>query len=89
MNVPDNGTAIVVVWSKAACTFTEITALTTAATNRNLLHSANTSAGTNNNATLTWNTTYTIAKINGTDIKFTTMPAPTTISGNAGTATTL
>lgn len=32
--------------------------------------------GANNAATLTWGTTYTIAKINGTDIKFTTMAKP-------------
>lgn len=42
-----------------------------------LLDNNNTSSGTNNAATLTWNTTYTIAKINGTDIKFTTMAKPT------------
>ena len=40
------------------------------------LTSKNTAAGTNNAATLAWNTTYTIAKINGTDIKFTTMAQP-------------
>lgn len=32
--------------------------------------------GSNNAATLTWGTTYTIAKINGVDIKFTTMVKP-------------
>lgn len=42
-----------------------------------ILDSNNTSSGTNNAATLTWSTTYTIAKINGTDIKFTTMAKPT------------
>ena len=42
-----------------------------------ILDSSNTTTGTNNTATLTWNTTYTIAKINGTDIKFTTMTKPT------------
>ena len=41
-----------------------------------ILDSNNTSSGTNNEATLTWSTTYTIAKINGTDIKFTTMAKP-------------
>lgn len=41
-----------------------------------LLDSDNTSAGANNAATLTWGTTYTLAKINGTDIKFTTMAKP-------------
>jgi len=41
-----------------------------------ILDSNNTAAGTNNAATLAWNTTYTIAKINGTDIKFTTMAKP-------------
>jgi len=42
-----------------------------------ILDSSNTSSGTNNASTLTWGTTYTIAKINGTDIKFTTMEKPT------------
>lgn len=41
-----------------------------------ILDSNNTSSGTNNAATLTWSTTYIIAKINGTDIKFTTMSKP-------------
>lgn len=43
---------------------------------KTILDSNNTASGTNNAATLTWNTTYTIAKINGTDIKFTTMAKP-------------
>lgn len=42
-----------------------------------ILDSNNTAAGTNNAATLTWSTTYTIAKIHDTDIKFTTMAKPT------------
>lgn len=41
-----------------------------------ILDSNNTVAGSNNAATLTWNTTYTIAKINDVDIKFTTMAKP-------------
>lgn len=41
-----------------------------------ILDSNNTTAGANNTATLAWSTTYTIAKINGTDIKFTTMAKP-------------
>lgn len=41
-----------------------------------ILTNNNTFAGTNNAATLAWSTTYTIAKINGTDIKFTTMAKP-------------
>lgn len=51
-------------------------ATTTWGTWLHLLDSNNTAAGTNNAATLAWNTTYTIAKINGTDIKFTTMAKP-------------
>jgi len=70
------------------CTFTEISALTSTKTNRTLLHSANTYAGTNNAATLTWNTTYTIAKIKGTDIKFTTMAKPTAADIGAAPAVT-
>lgn len=42
-----------------------------------ILNNSTTSAGTNNAATLTWDTTYTIAKIDNTDIKFTTMEKPT------------
>lgn len=41
-----------------------------------ILDSGNTASGTNNAATLTWSTEYTIAKINGTNIKFTTMAKP-------------
>ena len=41
-----------------------------------ILTSKNTAASTNNAATLAWNTTYTIAKINDVDIKFTTMAKP-------------
>lgn len=41
-----------------------------------ILDSNNTAAGTNNAATLAWSTTYTIAKINNVDIKFTTMAKP-------------
>lgn len=41
MNLQTTGTADVIVWSKSACTFTEITALTSNATNRKLLHSSN------------------------------------------------
>jgi hypothetical protein len=51
-----------------------------------LLDSGNTAAGTNNEATLNWNTTYTIAKINGTDIKFTTMVKPTYTYSDVGAA---
>lgn len=51
-----------------------------------ILDSNNTSSGTNNAATLTWSTTYTIAKINGTDIKFTTMAKPTYTYSDVGAA---
>lgn len=57
--------------------------MTTWGEDRIILDSINTAAGANNNTTLDWGTTYTIAKINGTDIKFTTMAEPT----NAATAT--
>lgn len=42
--------------------------------------------GANNGATLGWGTTYTIAKINGTDIKFTTMAKPTYTYSDVGAA---
>ena len=41
-----------------------------------ILDSNNTTAGTNANASLNWSSTYTLAKINGTDIKITTMAKP-------------
>jgi len=53
-----------------------------------VLTATNTAAGTNNAATLTWSTTYTIAKINGTDIKFTTMTKPTAADIGAAPAVT-
>lgn len=50
-----------------------------------ILDSSTTAASTNNEATLDWNTTYTIAKINNTDIKFTTMTKPTYAFGDLTT----
>lgn len=43
---------------------------------KTILDSGNTASGTDNAKTLGWNTTYTIAKINGTNIQFTTMAKP-------------
>jgi len=43
---------------------------------KTILDSDNSAVGADNNKTLAWSTTYTIAKINGTDIKFTTMDKP-------------
>ena len=41
-----------------------------------ILDSDNTAAGANATASLSWSSTYTLAKINGTDIKITTMAKP-------------
>lgn len=69
MNVKTSGTANVTVWTSAACTFTEITALTSTATNRTLLHSANTYVASSSAISVGWNTETTIATINGTAVK--------------------
>ena len=71
-----SGNATVVVWTSAACTFTEITSLITDATNRTLLHSKNTTAP-ETVPTLSWNTESTIFTLNGTDVKIKAMTKPT------------
>jgi len=74
-----NGTATVWVESTAACTFTEITALTSTKTNRKLLHSSNytdyTVTKTGSGASGTWGISITGSSASCT--------------GNAATATTI
>jgi len=73
MNHSTSITATVWVESTAACTFTEITALTSAATNRTLLHSSNYTdyavAKTAGVTAVTWDATNKklTRTINGTD----------------------
>lgn len=52
-----------------------------------ILDSDNTAAGANATATLAWGDTYTLAKINGTDIKITAMAKPTASDVGAAPAT--
>ena len=51
-----------------------------------ILDSSNTAAGANANASLSWGSTYTLAKINGTDIKITAMAKPTAADIGAATS---
>ena len=72
MNLSTSGEAQVVVWSKGTCTFTQITALTTTAINRTLLHSSNytnyTVTKTGSGASGSWgiSVTGTAANVTGT-----------------------
>jgi hypothetical protein len=87
MHHDTSGTATVWVESTAACTFTEITALTSTKTNRKLLHSSNytdyTVTKTGSGASGSWG-----IDISGTATTATNLSAAPTITqaGSSGTA---
>ena len=91
MNSSSSGEATVTVWAKSACTFTEITALTTEKQNRKLLTSANytdyTVTKTGTGASGNWDITATTASYSGT-AGFATTASQATHAATANSATT-